>query len=141
MRDFRHIILALVIAGAVSVFLPAGALASGCNGSAGDSQYVDPLQNCNPPSSSHSGGSGSSQTGGSTGASSDTTTSTTSASTVSASSTTTATASNTTSTTAKDPTSSKSLPYTGLDLVPALLVAAALLGGGLVLRRVTAERR
>lgn len=123
----------LACAGLICAWAPAGALASsGCNGSAGDSQYVDPLANCNPPAT----GSG----GGSSGASS----SQTSSGTATTPSQTATIASSTTTTThtasaSKDPSSSKTLPFTGLDLVPALLVASALLGSGLALRRLTGD--
>jgi cobalamin biosynthesis Mg chelatase CobN len=116
------------------VWSAAPALASGCNTSAGDSQYVDPLANCNPPSTSHNGGSGGSTSGqtSTTPATVPTPTSTTPTATVASTTTTTTTSAS------KDPSSSKSLPFTGLNLVPALIVAAGLLGSGLVLRRLTA---
>ena len=128
----------LALVGVICIWSPTGALANGCNGSAGDNQYVDPLQNCNPPGSGHSSGGGSGGSG-STSTPSTTPTSTTSTiPTASAAATTTTTAS---TASAKDPKSSRSLPFTGLDLVPALIVAASLLGAGLVLRRVAGEIR
>jgi hypothetical protein len=126
--------LATALAAVVSVCVPAGALASGCGGSAGDSQYVDPLQNCNPPSSGNSSGTSHTSTSG-TATSTPTTTSTPTATTPTASAATAAT------TSAKDPKGGKSLPRTGLDLLPALAVAFALLVGGVVLRRVTRDVR
>ena len=135
MRGPRHILLAIALAAVVSVCVPAGALASGCGGSAGDSQYVDPLQNCNPPSSGHSGGTSHTSTSG-TATSTPTTTSTSTATTPTAS-----TAATATTTSAKDPKTGKSLPRTGLDILPALAVAFALLVGGVALRRVTRDAR
>ena len=133
MRGFRLILVVLACAGAVFAWSPAGALASsGCNGSAGDSQYVDPLANCNPPATSGggSGGGSSSQTG-----SGSVTTPSQTATIASSSPTTTATP----SASSKDPSSSKTLPFTGLDLVPALIVAVALLGSGIALRRLSGD--
>jgi hypothetical protein len=134
-RGLRHVFAVLACLGAICLWAPAGALAAGCHGSAGDNQYVDPLQHCNHPGSGHSGGSG----GGSGGS---TTTST--PTTVTTPTSTTATTASSTSTTtsgakSKDPSSGKTLPFTGLDLVPAMIVALALIGGGLALRRLTGE--
>ena len=126
----------LALVGVICIWSPAGALANGCNGSAGDNQYVDPLQNCNPPGSGHSSGGGSSSSGSTT-TPSTTPTPTTSTTPTATTAATTTTASSTA--TAKDPKSSKSLPFTGLNLVPALIVAVSLLGAGLVLRRVAGE--
>jgi hypothetical protein len=133
-RGPRLILLAIARAAALSVSVPAAALASGCGGSAGDSQYVDPLQNCNPPSGGHSGGTSHTSTSGTV--TSTPTTSTPPVTTPSATTATTTTAATTTPS-AKDPKPGKSLPRTGLDLLPALAVAFALLGGGVALRRVT----
>lgn len=125
---------------AVAVLAPAGALASGCG--AGQSQYVDPLQNCNgsgapPPSSGKKTTHPSTPPSSATPVSSGTPNATTANSTPSTTpSSTASTASGKTS----DPGSKgKSLPYTGLDLAPALLVAFALVGGGFVLRRVVRD--
>jgi hypothetical protein len=127
-RGLRHILFAIALAAVVSVCVPAGALAAGCGGSAGDSQYVDPLANCNPPPSGTSHTSTSGQTGTSTPTAPTATTPT--------ASTPIASTAATTTTSAKDPKTGKSLPFTGLDLLPALAVALALLGGGVALRRV-----
>ncbi len=135
MRSTRLAILFVVLCGALAALVPASAVASGC-GSAGDQQYVDPLQNCN----GNGGGGGGSGGGGHSGAGTTTTPPSTSTSppttTVSPTATTAATSSTTTSSTssssAKDP---KTLPYTGLDLAPAVLIALAMVGGGIVLRR------
>jgi hypothetical protein len=124
----------LAFVGVICVWAPAGALAAGCHGSAGDSQYVDPLQHCNHPGTSHSGGSSGGGTSGSTTPTS-TVTPTTSTTTATTASTTTTTAT-TAGAKGKDP---KTLPFTGLDLVPALIVAFVLLASGLALRRVTGE--
>lgn len=127
-------LVVLACVGVVCVSAPAGALASsGCNGSAGDNQYVDPLANCNPPASSGGGGSGG---GTSSQAGSSTATTPSQTATIASSSTTTTTHSASSS---KDPSSSKTLPFTGLDLVPALIVAVALLGSGLALRRLSGD--
>ena len=136
MRGLRHILLALALAAVVSVGVPAGALAAGCGGSAGDSQYVDPLANCNPPSSGQSGGTSHTSTSGTA-----TSPPTTSTPTVTTPSATAAGTTATTTTSAKDPKTGKSLPRTGLDMLPAVAVALALLGGGLTLRRVTRDAR
>ena len=115
MRRARLALLTLALVAALSVVSPAGALANGCNSSAGDSQYFDPLQSCTPqppPTSgqTHSAGAGTPVT-----------------------STTATTASTTTPTT--DPQSSKSLPFTGLNLGPAIAIGVVLLCGGVLLRR------
>lgn len=136
MRGLRHILLVVAFVVVVSVCAPAGALAAGCTGSAGDSQYVDPLQNCNPPPSGHTGSGSTTPTPSNTPA---TTTTTASTPTATTASTTTTTASTTTA--ARDPKTGKSLPRTGLDLLPALLVAVALLSGGFALRRVVGDPR
>lgn len=127
MRAARHLLLVLSLVCAVGLTLAAAAGASGCNNSAGDNQYVDPLQQC------HQGGSTTPTTStptGSTTTPATTTTSTSPAATVATTSTTT-----TTTTAANDPKSSKALPFTGFDVAPALIVACALLGGGFALRR------
>lgn len=134
MRGLRQLLVVLAFVGVVCAWSAPGALASGgCNSSAGDSQYVDPLANCNQPSPSHNGGSGGATSGQ---------TSTTPTTVVTPTSTTpTATvAATTTGSKTKDPPSSKSLPFTGLNLVPALIVAVGLLGSGLALRRLTGDR-
>jgi hypothetical protein len=115
-RRARFALLILALFAVCSVALPGSALADGCNGSAGDTQYFDPLQPCNsqpPPTSGQTHSSG--------------TTSTPSYPTA-----TTAVASTTTK---ADPKSSKTLPFTGLDLGPTIVIALALLGGGVILRR------
>jgi hypothetical protein len=126
-RAARHLLLVLSLACAVGLSLTAVAGASGCNNSAGDNQYVDPLQQC------QQGGSTTPTTStptGTTTAPATTTTSTSAAATVATSSTTT-----TNTASARDPKSSKTLPFTGFDVGPALIVACALLGGGFALRR------
>lgn len=127
----------MLLCAALAAIVPSSALASGC-GSAGDQQYIDPLSNCNgtgttPPTSTGP----KSSTGSSTSPSASTSSSGTPTATT-ASTTTTTTGTTSTSSKGKDP---KSLPYTGLDLAPALIIAFALVGGGLVLRRVAGDER
>lgn len=110
---------------ALTLVLPGAALADGCNGSAGDTQYFDPLASCNTQQSSGHEHSGS-------------TTPTTTTPAATTPSTATAASANTT-TSSTDPTSTKSLPFTGLDLGPAVLIGVALLGGGVILRRLIAR--
>lgn len=132
-RAARHLLLVLSLACALGLSLAAAAGASGCNNSAGDNQYVDPLQQC------QQGGSTTPTTStptGSTTTPAPTTTSTSPAATVAATSTTTTTAA-----AAKDPKSSKTLPFTGFAVGPALIVAGALLGGGFALRRLAGRPR
>jgi hypothetical protein len=148
-RILRQLLLACLLAGVLGAFGSASALASNCGG-AGNQQYIDPLQcgggggggtpSNNHPSSGHS-------SGGSTGTTTATTTTPTStgtsgtASDTTTSATTTATGpTSTTSGTSTSKSDPKSLPYTGLDLAPSLLIAVGLLGGGVVLRRIVAER-
>lgn len=135
MRGLRYIFVLLVAFGAVSMFAPAGALADNCNQSAGDQQYVDPLQNCNPAPSS-SGTHTTSTPSSSTAAPGAPVPSTPVASTASTTASTTPTATH-----SSDPSSGKTLPYTGLNLPAALLVAVGLVGGGAVLRRLTGAPR
>ena len=133
MRGLRYIVVLLVALFAVSVWAPASALANGCNSSAGDQQYVDPLQNCNPaPSSSGTHTNPAPSTSVPTPATTPTP--------IASTSSTTAVTATTATTHGSDPSSSKTLPYTGLNLGAALAVAMSLLGGGLVLRRLTAAR-
>lgn len=120
---------------------PAAAQAAKCHGSAGDNQYIDPLA-CTPgfkgPGGSHPAG-GSHPSSSQTQTTASNTTSTPAATTANTSSTTTTTTGGASGTTGgKDPKGKKQLPFTGLDLLPALLVAVSLLGGGLVLRRLVA---
>ena len=120
-RRARFALLLLALLAALSVVAPSGALADGCNGSAGDTQYFDPLQPCSnqpPPTTS--------------------TPSTTP--TTAPPSTTTVVPAVASTAKAADPKSSKSLPYTGLDLGPAVLLGVVLLGGGVVLRRLITRR-
>jgi hypothetical protein len=138
-RAVRYLLLVLSLFAVLALTGPAGALASGCNNSAGDSQYIDPLAPCNGSGGGHhSGGSHTSTTPttSTTPATTPTTTPTTSTPTTTA--TVASTSTSTTSGKAKDP-KSKALPRTGLDLAPALIVAVAFLGGGLVLRRLASR--
>lgn len=117
----RRVLLSLALLFAFSVIVPSTALANGC-GSAGDSQYFDPLQNCNtqPPPPTHTSSPPPPVTTYPT-----TTQPTTTQPTV-------------TLAASSDP-GSKSLPFTGLDLAPVVVIAVALVGGGLVLRRLAAR--
>ncbi|HLJ01911.1 MAG TPA: hypothetical protein VKT31_00645 [Solirubrobacteraceae bacterium] len=112
----RRVLFSLALLFAFSVIAPSNALADGC-GSAGNSQYFDPLQSCNtqPPPPTHT---------------SSTPPPVTTYPTVTQPTVTVAASS--------DP-GSKSLPFTGLNLVPVIVIAVALVGGGLVLRRLAAH--
>jgi hypothetical protein len=112
----RRVLLSLALLFAFSVIAPTTALANGC-GSAGDSQYFDPLQNCNmqQPPPTHTSSTPPPVT----------TTPITTLPTVTVAA-------------SRDP-GSKSLPFTGLNLVPVVVIAVALLGGGLALRRLAAH--
>lgn len=137
MPSRRHALGALALLVTIVLSIPAAALAQ----SAGNQQYIDPLAGqtqptttsqpaASAPSASQSAPAGSSSSSsapatGTSAASSQATTSTTEAS---------------ASTQATDPSSQSSartLPFTGLDLVPCLIVACVLLGAGVVLRRAT----
>jgi hypothetical protein len=111
----RVVLLALALLLALSVVAPTAALAGGC-GSAGDSQYFDPLQTCNPaPPPTHTSPTSPPATSYPT------------------------TPVPTVTLAASHDTGSKSLPFTGLNLVPVVVIAVALLGGGLALRRLAAR--
>ena len=118
-------LLACLVAGCALALLGAGSsLANSnpnCSGSAGDSQYVDPL-GCLTTSTSTS----------------TPPPPTTSSATPPPTTTPAAVASGTTSTPVpSDPKSSHhgSLPYTGLDILPALALGISLFGAGFLLRR------
>jgi hypothetical protein len=122
----------------------AAVLASGTSTSAGDQQYVDPLTGSNttthPSSSSNTGSTGSGSTGsGSTGSGSSSSSSpSTTNGTLSSSP---ATSSGTSSSSTSDPGTSAgghsgTLPFTGMNVWACVAIGAALLGTGLVLRRI-----
>jgi hypothetical protein len=119
MRRLGLVLTCLAAICALSLTTAGASLAnSSCSGSAGDQQYVDPL-GC-PTTST-----------GSTPP--PTTTPTQQTTTPSA---TVANATTATTPTAADPKSSKkALPYTGLDIWPAIALGVGLLGAGLALRR------
>jgi len=110
-------LVALVIALA-AVALPATALAQ----SAGDDQYVDPFQN-NGEKGDNSGGQNSGTQSDTTAGTQQTTQSTTPT-----------TAGDTAGTTASDPAAAGTLPRTGEDPGPVVLIGLLLLGGGFALR-------
>lgn len=148
MRSVHRFIALVTLLGALALIGPAGAAAC----SAGDSQYIDPLNNNCGTHSHHTshpaGGSNSSSNSTSSGSSNTSSSSSNPSSTVAAAGTSAATSATTSSSTAttasgaaKDPKTGKTLPYTGLDLGPALIVALVLLGGGFTLRRVAGDPR
>jgi hypothetical protein len=120
-RRARFALLVLALLAVLSVIGPSVAVADSCNGSAGDTQYFDPLAPCN----SQTTPSGSTTPATTTPGGSTTTTPPVTAALAS------------TTTTTKDP--KKSLPFTGLDLGPAVLIGVVLLGGGVALRRAVAR--
>jgi hypothetical protein len=148
----RAFLVCLALLAGVSLIGAGGAVAADCGGSAGDTQYVDPLA-CGGGSSATSGGSTTSHPTtpsspprtstplvASTG-----TTRTTSGGTVSAASATATTARASTATTPAASSSSangaaQDLPYTGLDVRTLLVLGVALLAAGLLLRRVASRR-
>jgi hypothetical protein len=119
---------------ALALAFPAAALAQG----AGDDQYTDPF--ADQPAQSGGGSSGSSNSSGSSSGSS--TTSGASSGTGGASSGSTSAASSGTpapATATADPPASSELARTGGDALPTALAGAALLLGGVALRRRTAD--
>ena len=123
MRRLGLVLSCLVAICALSLLGAAASLAAsspGCSGSAGDSQYVDPL-GCPTTSTSTT----------------PLPTTTPPTTTPAAQHTPTPAATVATATgTAADPKSSHAtLPYTGLDVWPAIALGAGLLGAGIVLRR------
>jgi hypothetical protein len=94
--------------------------------SAGDDQYVDPFENQGGGGGGGGGGNGGGDNGSQTGGSDDGTTSTTAQT----------TPSDTAGTTAQGTESGEAtLPNTGLNLLPVVLIGAFLLGAGITLRR------
>lgn len=123
MRRLLALLIGSVAVAAVTGFAPALALAQGGTGtSAGDQQYVDPLTSTTPAPSTAA--SSPSTPSASSSASPSTSGSSPSASTGSASS----------PPASASPSSSATLPYTGLNLWPLVLVGIALIAGGALIR-------
>jgi hypothetical protein len=125
---------ALVSIGAVTLApLPAAALAT----SAGDQQYVDPLNNSSSTPSTHHSSSSSSGSGSSAAATATPTASSGSLAPASTGATATTAASGSTAS-----TTGKTLPFTGYDGGLAVALGAGLVAGGVLLRRrlASAER-
>jgi LPXTG-motif cell wall-anchored protein len=150
----RHLLAGLLLLGLVALTVPVAALANG-GGSAGDQQYVDPVNrktsssSSTTPSSTGSSNSGNSGSSGSSGSSNATPSSgsstsssppPTSSSTLTATPATTSAATTPVATTATTTTTgrtSKQLPYTGYDDRIAAGLGALLVLGGFALRRRT----
>lgn len=128
----RCILAATIVLGVLAMVAPAASLA-GCTGSAGDTQYVDPLAGCHKHKSS------STQASTTPSAATTTPSPSTPPAVASAATSTTPTATTATGATGKDP-SSKTLPYTGFQTWEAAGLGLVLLAGGFGLRRRTQGR-
>lgn len=160
-RRWRITLLAAVLVGVLLAVGAQAAVASNCTSSAGDQQYIDPLS-CGTPAPVSSPPPRTTTSAPSTPEASAPATSNPTApapiatpsaapsaapsaprasqapsATSAASSPANASSSAATATTATTAAGSQTLPYTGLDIGPAIAIGVALLGSGIALRRVT----
>jgi LPXTG-motif cell wall-anchored protein len=119
MSGTRHVATCLLVLGAIALALPAATLAAG-GGSAADNQYSDPFASTAPAAgqtATHA------------------TTTTAAAATPAVTTAATTSALTATAAPARLSRSSRSLPYTGFDGLLAAVVGAAMMAGGVALRR------
>jgi hypothetical protein len=135
MRRLGLVLTCLVLTGAPALLGAGASLAAsspGCSGSAGDQQYVDPL-GC--PTTSTSSAPPPTTPTTTPAQQTPTTPTTTPAQQTPTPSATVASATTTTPTAADPKSSSGKLPYTGLEVWPAVALGVALFGAGVALRR------